>query len=253
MGRRMLLLNRLRRCTKSRPARHAAAAAGSPDPWCTGRGVPECRRGRPAPDTPLSPAAQRRWCWPQCPCFRSFCIRCVDSLSDIPPRCAAHHRAAHPKHRPGRAARWGRSGSQRNPEIPAGIFPGYYTAESGWKWWADRSLPPFFWPSLRAGLPAPFWRAGSGPFLPKQRRLTKPAPRLSMVGRPSSLVSCTAYPASSLARFSRRFILMPRRAGWPCRPHRLSRCRRSFSGDRGSAMPPCCTCARSAQWSGTPE
>ena len=28
--------------------------------------------------------------------------------------------------------------------------------------------------------------------LPKQRRLTKPAPRLSMVGRPSSLVSCTA-------------------------------------------------------------
>ena len=27
----------------------------------------------------------------------------------------------------GIAARWGRSGSQRNPEIPAGIFPGYYT------------------------------------------------------------------------------------------------------------------------------
>ena len=44
--------------------------------------------------------------------------------------------------------------------------------------------------------------------------------------------------------------LMPRPGGWPCRPRRPSRYRRSSSDGRGSAMPPCCTSARSARWSG---
>ena len=47
--------------------------------------------------------------------------------------------------------------------------------------------------------------------------------------------------------------IRPRRAALPCRPRRPLPYRRSFSGGRGSAMPPCCTCARSAQWSETPE
>ena len=47
--------------------------------------------------------------------------------------------------------------------------------------------------------------------------------------------------------------IRPRRAALPCRPRRPLPYRRSFSGGRGSAMPPCCTCARSARWSGTPE
>ena len=47
--------------------------------------------------------------------------------------------------------------------------------------------------------------------------------------------------------------LTPHRAALPCRPRRPLRYLRSFSNGRGSAMPPCCTCARSAQWSGTPE
>ena len=47
--------------------------------------------------------------------------------------------------------------------------------------------------------------------------------------------------------------IRPRRAALPCRPRRPLPYRHSFSGGRGSAMPPCCTCARSAQWSGTPE
>ena len=47
--------------------------------------------------------------------------------------------------------------------------------------------------------------------------------------------------------------IRPRRAALPCRPRKPLPYRRSFSGGRGSAMPPCCTCARSAQWSETPE
>ena len=47
--------------------------------------------------------------------------------------------------------------------------------------------------------------------------------------------------------------IRPRRAALPCRPRRPLPYRHSFSGGRGSAMPPCCTCARSAQWSETPE
>ena len=47
--------------------------------------------------------------------------------------------------------------------------------------------------------------------------------------------------------------IRPRRAALPCRPRKPLPYRHSFSGGRGSAMPPCCTCARSAQWSETPE
>ena len=47
--------------------------------------------------------------------------------------------------------------------------------------------------------------------------------------------------------------IRPRRAALPCRPRKPLPYRHSFSGGRGSAMPPCCTCARFAQWSGTPE
>ena len=56
-----------------------------------------------------------------------------------------------------------------------------------------------------------------------------------------------------LGAFQSYIHLMPRRAGSPCKRHRPSWCRRSSSGGRGSAMPPCCTSARSARWSGTPE
>ena len=56
-----------------------------------------------------------------------------------------------------------------------------------------------------------------------------------------------------LGAFQPYIHIRPRRAGSPCRRRRLSGCPRSFSGDRGSAMPPWCTSARSARWSGTPE
>lgn len=161
MGRRMLLVNsasslyrkpsgspRCRSCKMALPMVYRAWGARMSS-WSAS-----------ARYSPVASCA-RRWCWPQCPYFRSFCIRSVDSFADIPLRSAPRPRGRRPTHRQGRAARWARSAPQRNPETPAGTFPGCYTAESISKWWAGRSLPPFCLPSLRAGLLAPFWRAGS--------------------------------------------------------------------------------------------
>ena len=53
--------------------------------------------------------------------------------------------------------------------------------------------------------------------------------------------------------FQSQIHITPHRAALLCRPRRPSRYLRSFSGVRGSARPPWCTCARSARWSGTPE
>ena len=50
-----------------------------------------------------------------------------------------------------------------------------------------------------------------------------------------------------LGAFQPYIHIRPRRAGSPCRRRRLSGYPRSFSGGRGSAMPPWCTSARSAR------
>ena len=131
---------------------------------CTWRGAQGCHRGRPAPDIPPMPVQRRRWCWPQCPCFRSFCIRCVDILPDIPLRYPPHCCGRHRRHPPGRAHHWGRSGSRRNPETAAETPQEYYTTVSTRKSSKVGSFQNFFLPFRLSGLPAPFLRAGSGPF-----------------------------------------------------------------------------------------
>ena len=70
-----------------------------------------------------------------------------------------------------------------------------------------------------------------------------------------ALVLCQLHGIAGqlLGAFQSYIHIRPRRAGSPCRRRRLSGCPRSFSGGRGSAMPPWCTSARSARWSGTPE
>ena len=70
-----------------------------------------------------------------------------------------------------------------------------------------------------------------------------------------ALVLCQLHGIAGklLGAFQPYIHIRPRRAGSPYRRRRLSGCPRSFSGDRGSAMPPWCTSARSARWSGTPE
>ena len=187
------------------------------------------------------------------PLFSIFCIRCVDSLPDIPPRSAAPRRVPHRTHRPGKAPHWGPSAQGRNPEIPAGIVPAYYTAASGWRWSASRRCLPSSRPVRRAGLPAPFWRADSGPFCQSSGagRSPRPAPAWCPGPRPSS---AGRHSPPALWRVSVvHSSLMPRRAALPCRRCRPSRCRRSSSGGHGSARRPSSTSARSARWSGTPE
>jgi hypothetical protein len=70
-----------------------------------------------------------------------------------------------------------------------------------------------------------------------------------------TLVLCQLHGIAGklLGAFQPYVHIRPRRAESPCRRRRLLRCPRSFSGGRGSAMPPWCTSARSARWSGTPE
>ena len=70
-----------------------------------------------------------------------------------------------------------------------------------------------------------------------------------------TLILCQPHSIADklLGAFQPYIHIRPRRAGSPCRRRRLSGCPRSFSGGRGSAMPPWCTSARSARWSGTPE
>lgn len=213
---------------------------------------PKCRRGRPAQDIRPKQGLRPRSCWPQCPCFRSFCIRCVDSSPDIPPRPAAPRRVPHRTHRPGKAPRWGRlpkEGIQKFPQVSFRRIIQRRQDGDGRQAAGVCRLPGPFgalgFQHLFGGQIAGLCQSSGAGRSPRPAPAWCPGPRPSSAGRhsPPALWRVSVVHSS----------LMPRRAALPCRRCRPSRCRRSSSGGHGSARRPSSTSARSARWSGTPE
>ena len=114
-----------------------------------------------------------------------------DSSPDIPARWPLPRHGPGRRHLPAPAAHWGLSDSQRIRKTPAGIFSG--VLYSGVRMLMDGS-PPGGAGALRPLGLQHLFVGGSRARLPKNRRRTKPAPRTSIVPRPSSRVSARHSP-----------------------------------------------------------